>query len=235
MMNAERRKRGQEDIKRSKKNVNGDSREPECRARDSSFIVHHSSFQILPRSFYLQPTLDVARQLLGKVLVHRTAEGVCSGIIVETESYLGPEDAACHSARGRTARTEVMFGPPGHAYVYFTYGMHYCFNAVTQPEGVAEAVLVRAVEPLEGIELMRSRRGTDNLRALASGPGKLCQAMAIGRHCNGADLTRKDHFHIEDRGIVVEDVVWARRVGIRMAAEHEWRCYVKNSRFISKR
>jgi len=219
---------GESNIRHAKKKPSAANREPEPRAP-------HSSFPVLPRSFYLQPTLDVARQLLGKVLVHRTAEGVCSGIIVETEGYLGPQDAACHSARGRTARTEVMFGPPGHAYVYFTYGMHFCCNAVTQPEGVAEAVLLRALEPLEGIDLMRKRRGTDSLHALTSGPGKLCRAMAIGRHCNGLDLTRKGHFHIEDRGIVVDDVVWARRIGIRQAAEHQWRCYVKGSRFVSKK
>jgi len=231
-MKVEADKPGQ--MRRTKRRLNADLSERSDSPSLSSSIIHRSSFPVLPRSFYLQPTLDVARQLLGKVLVHRTADGLCSGIIVETEGYLGPEDAACHSARGRTTRTEVMFGPPGHAYVYFTYGMHFCCNAVTQPEGVAEAVLLRALEPLEGIELMRTRRGTDNLIALTSGPGKLCQAMAIGRRCNGLDLTSKDHFYVEDRGIVVVDVVWAKRIGIKQAAEHEWRCYVKGSRFVSR-
>ena len=191
--------------------------------------------KLLPRTFYLQPTLDVARLLLGKVLVHETAEGRCCGIIVEAEGYLGADDAACHSARGLTPRTKVMFGPPGHAYVYFTYGMHYCFNVVTQPEGVAEAVLVRALEPIEGIDMMRKRRGTGELTALTSGPGKLCQAMKIDKHCNGLDLVSRTHCHIEDRGISPGKIVWATRVGIRVAAEHRWRCYVEGNRFVSRK
>jgi DNA-3-methyladenine glycosylase len=150
--------------------------------------------QILPRSFYTRQTVDVARALLGKLLVHRdtsggvTSGGVTSGIIVETEAYLGEEDMAAHSAAGLTARTRVIFGQPGHAYVYLNYGIHECLNLVAEPEGKAGCVLIRALEPVDGIELMRERRR--GARDLASGPGKLTQAMGIGRSLNGADVTR---------------------------------------------
>lgn len=189
--------------------------------------------RILPKSFYLQPTLEAARELLGKVLVHETREGRCAGAIVEAEAYLGPADPACHSARGCTPRTSAMFGPEGHAYVYFIYGMYFCFNVVTQPAGVAEAVLVRALQPLEGLDLMRRRRGVEKLSALASGPGKLCAAMGITRACNGLDLTRPPLW-IEDRGAPPGEVVWRPRVGINVATEHPWRCYLKGNRFVSK-
>ena len=190
--------------------------------------------RILPRKFYLQPTLDAAAALLGKVLVHETPDGTLAGIIVETEGYLGAEDAACHSARGRTPRTEAMFGPPGHAYVYFTYGMHYCFNVVTRPKGVAEAVLIRALEPLEGIEIMQRRRMVGNPLALTSGPAKLCVVMGIDRRLNAADLIRPPLW-IEDRAIDACRVVWRPRIGISQAKEHLWRCYIEGNRFVSKK
>jgi DNA-3-methyladenine glycosylase len=134
---------------------------------------------VLSRHFYERTALGVARALLGKVLVHRTAEGTRAGRIVETEAYVGEHDLACHAAKGRTPRTEVMFGPAGHAYVYFVYGMHFCFNVVTGPEGVAAAVLVRGLEPLRGIPL----------EARTDGPARLARALGIGRAENGADLT----------------------------------------------
>jgi DNA-3-methyladenine glycosylase len=142
---------------------------------------------ILKRSFYARATVVVARGLLGKVLVH----GPTAGIIVETEAYPGGDDLASHSAKGITARTRVIFGPPGHAYVYFIYGMYRCLNIVCRPEGIPGCVLVRALEPLAGIEIMRSRRpAARKLADLASGPGKLTLAMAVSLQHNGADLTR---------------------------------------------
>src|ERR1051325_2617601 len=143
--------------------------------------------RILPRSFYARPTAEVARGLLGKVLVH----GPAAGIIVETEAYLGGNDLAAHSARGVTNRTRVIFGPPGHAYVYFIYGMYECLNLVCEPEGRPGCVLIRALEPVAGLELMRRRRpAARKPEDLASGPGKLTLALAITRAQNGADVTR---------------------------------------------
>lgn len=142
---------------------------------------------ILPRRFYDRPTVEVARDLLGKVLVH----GVTSGVIVETEAYPGGDDLASHSAAGITPRTRVIFGPPGHAYVYLSYGIHDCFNIVVGSDGTPGCVLIRALEPLAGIAAMRRRRqGVKRDRDLANGPGKLTQALGITRAHNGADLVR---------------------------------------------
>ena len=143
--------------------------------------------RILPRSFYARSTVEVARGLLGKVLVH----GVTAGIIVETEAYLGGDDLAAHSARGLTARTRVIFGPPGHAYVYLIYGMYECLNLVAEPDGRPGCVLIRALEPVSGVELMQARRGAiRKVAQLANGPGKLTLALGITRAHNGADVTR---------------------------------------------
>jgi DNA-3-methyladenine glycosylase len=142
---------------------------------------------ILKRAFYERPTVDVARDLLGKILVH----GPTAGMIVETEAYPGGDDFASHSARGITPRTRVIFGPPGHAYVYFIYGMYQCLNLVCEPDGTAGGVLIRALEPLAGIEIMRSRRPSARKpEQLASGPGKLTLALAITLQHNGVDVTR---------------------------------------------
>ena len=144
----------------------------------------------LPAEFYLQPTEQVALDLLGCLLVHDAAEELTVGRIVETEAYLSDNDPGCHAARGRTERNAPMFERPGTIYVYQIYGVHYCVNLVTQPEDVAEAVLVRAVEPLAGIEIMRARRGNKSLEELASGPAKLTQAFGIGAEHNRGNATR---------------------------------------------
>lgn len=192
-----------------------------------------SDLQPLPREFYLQPTVEAARALLGKILVHRTDKGVIAGRIVETEAY-GTNDPACHACRGMTKRNAVMFGEPGHAYVYFTYGMHYCFNAVTAPEGVGEAVLIRAVEPLEGVEIMKTHRRTSVLTNLASGPGKLCEAFGLDRSHNGLDLTNSELMIVQD-DYVVEEVVTTTRVGIREATDYPWRFYIEGNPHVSRR
>jgi DNA-3-methyladenine glycosylase len=138
-----------------------------------------------PKTFYRRETAQVARDLLGAWLVH----GEVGGVVVETEAYLGSEDPASHAFRGPTPRSSVMFGDPGHAYVYFIYGNHYCFNVVAHPPGRAGAVLIRALEPRLGLDLMRTRRGSCTMRDLTRGPGRLCQALGIDRTLNGADLS----------------------------------------------
>ena len=186
--------------------------------------------RILPRTFYERPTVTVARELLGKVLVH----GSTAGIIVETEAYLGGDDLAAHSARGITHRTRVIFGPPGHAYVYFIYGMYECLNLVAEPEGKPGCVLIRALEPLAGLEVMRQRRpAARKVEDLASGPGKLTLAMGITRAQNGADVTRGALVVREPKeGRRVEIVVTA-RIGIRECADWPLRFLVRGNRFVS--
>jgi DNA-3-methyladenine glycosylase len=191
----------------------------------------------LPRSFYAQSTIQVARQLLGKYLVRKYPDGKTVGKIVETEAYVGPHDLACHAAKGRTARTEVMFGPPGHAYVYFIYGVYYCLNIVTEEVGHASAVLIRALEPVEGIELMQKRRGTEKPHSLASGPGKLCLALAIDKALNGADMCRGNVLYVEDRDAPASKIVARPRIGVDYAGKWKdkpWRFLIRGSEFVSK-
>ena len=188
------------------------------------------------RPFYDQDTLEVARQLLGKYLVRRHPEGIAVGRIVETEAYVGPEDKACHAARGRTARTEVMFGAPGHAYVYFIYGFHYMLNIVTEREGFPAAVLIRAVEPVRGIPLMKRRRETNEPRALASGPGKLCQAFAIDRTLNGSDMCGNT-LYVRDAGEPAAKIIATPRIGVNYAGEWKnkrFRFLIGGNAFVSK-
>jgi len=195
----------------------------------------------LPRSFYLQPTLRVARALLGKVLVHETDEGVTGGRIVEVEAYRGPADRAAHSSGGhRSARNEVMYGPPGHAYVYFIYGMHHCMNVVCQPREVPEAVLLRALDPLAGEALMRRRRGLPDAPAwrLCRGPGALCQAMGITRALNGADLVRGVLRILDAPAMAAADIARTRRIGVDYAgadAARPWRYVVRGTPAVSGR
>ncbi|MHB0999569.1 MAG: DNA-3-methyladenine glycosylase [Armatimonadota bacterium] len=187
----------------------------------------------LPREFYLQDTVDAARALLGKVLVHRTDRGVIAGRIVETEAYTS-DDPACHASRGMTKRNSTMFGEPGHAYVYLTYGMYHCFNAVTAPEGLGEAVLIRAVEPLEGIDIMSENRGTDKLTNLASGPGKLCMAFGLDRSHDGHDLV-DGNLRILDGDVPDTEIVSATRIGISLATDRLWRFYIAGNPHVSKK
>ena len=185
---------------------------------------------ILSRDFYDRPTLAVARDLIGTVLVHDTAAGRVSGMIVEAEAYIGEGDPACHAAPGPTPRNAPLYGPPGVAYVYFNYGMHYLVNAVTEPQGSPAAVLIRALAPLEGLPLMRLRRtrGTGRRAAhldeheVCRGPGNLTRALGIGASQNRADLTR-GALVIEDRGLDPGPLAWTPRIGIRVGTEHRWR------------
>ncbi len=170
---------------------------------------------ILPRSFYARPAAEVARALLGHLLVH----GETAGVITETEAYLGGEDVASHSARGKTQRTAVIFGPPGHAYIYLNYGLHECLNLVAEPEGQAGCVLLRAIAPERGVELMRERRGKVKERDLANGPGKLTQALGITRALNGADVTRGE-LRVEERAPVEPSrILTTPRIGITKCAD----------------
>lgn len=177
----------------------------------------------LDREFYGRDTIEGSRALLGKILVHETREGTISGRIVETEAYI-QGDPAAHSTRGRTPRTEPMFGEPGHAYVYFIYGCHSCVNVVTHPDGIAGAALVRALEPLEGIELMQRNRGTSTLRQLCSGPGKLTSALGIDVSYSGKDLL-SDELYLVDDGTDVGEIIVRPRVGIKVAMDKPWRFY----------
>lgn len=190
----------------------------------------------LPRAFYQQSTIDVAKQLLGKYLVRQHAEGLTVGRIVETEAYVGPQDLACHASKGRTARTEVMFGPAGHAYVYFIYGFYYMLNLVTERQDHPAAVLIRAAEPVTGLDLMKARRRLEKLRDLASGPGKLCQAFAIDRSLNGADLC-DGILYIEDHGEPQPKFQATPRIGVDYAGkwkDKRYRFFVRGSDFVSR-
>ena len=197
------------------------------------------SARALPRRLYLQPTLRVARALLGKTLVHDGPEGRTAGCIVEVEAYRGPADRAAHSSGGRrTPRNEVMYGPPGYAYVYFIYGMYFCMNVVCQPAGVPEAVLLRALEPLEGVELMRRRRelAEGPEWRLCRGPGALCRALGIGRAENGADLVRGPLRIVDAPPVPAARVARTARIGVAYAgadAARPWRFLVRGSPAVS--
>lgn len=197
----------------------------------------------LTPEFYAQPTLAVARALIGALLVHDSPEGCASGRIVETEAYVTPGDDACHAYRGETPRNRVMFGPPGHAYVYVSYGVHRMLNVVTEPPGVAAAVLIRAVDPLDGIDLMARRRGLSlaaqameerAMHRLAAGPGRLCQAMGIDLSLNGADLARPPLYILPPDGESLP-IVQTTRIGITRSMELPWRFYERGCPAVSVR
>lgn len=187
-----------------------------------------------PSSFYDRPTELVARELLGAVLECTTADGTASGRIVETEAYLGPDDPACHAVAGRTERTRHLHGPPGIAYVYFIYGAHWCFNAVTREEGHGSAVLVRAIEPVRGLALMRQRRPAARRDAdLTNGPGKLCQALGIDGQLNGVRLDRRPLRILVGDPVDESDVSVTARIGITQAAEWPLRWTVTENPYVS--
>jgi DNA-3-methyladenine glycosylase len=182
----------------------------------------------LTRDFFARSVHDVAPEVVGATLL---VDGV-GGVIVEVEAY-DHEDPAAHGYRGRTERNAAMFGPPGHAYVYRSYGVHWCLNLVCEEEGSASAVLVRAVEPVHGLDAMRARRGLDNPRLLAAGPGRLCQALGVTREHDGLPLDRPP-FELHAREDEV-DVVAGPRIGITRAADRPWRYGLAGSRFLSRK
>ena len=180
---------------------------------------------LLPPSFFEKPTLAVAHDLIGTRLVHETDEGTAAGVIVEVEAYLGPHDLAAHSARGLTARTRVMFGPPGHAYIYLIYGMYYCMNVVTQAEGTASAVLLRAIEPVANVD------------GRTQGPGLLCRAMCIDKQLNGHDLLSDDFYIAADDATPRITIVKRPRIGVDYAgqwARRLLRFYMRGNVYVSR-
>jgi DNA-3-methyladenine glycosylase len=190
----------------------------------------------LSRAFFARPTTQVAPELLGKILVHKCNGHTLAGTIVECEAYLGAGDQAAHAARGLTNRTKVLFGPPGHAYVYFIYGMYECLNLVCEPDGVAGCVLIRALEPVAGIEEMQRRRpAARRLRDLASGPGKLTLAMGITRDHYGRDVTRGDLQVRQPAAARPAEIVTTTRIGISVSQDLPLRFYIKDNEFVSVR
>jgi len=193
----------------------------------------------LPVSFYARPTLEVLTDLIGKVLVHDVRGRRTAGIIVEAEAYIGESDPACHAACGPTKRNAPLYGPPGRAYVYLNYGIHYLVNAVTEADGAPAAVLIRALEPLEGVDLMARRRkrkiatgNGDDIAGLCRGPGNLTAALGINLGQNLADLTTKP-LTIEDHGIAPPALAWSTRIGLNVGTEQEWRCYWRGNAAVS--
>jgi len=194
------------------------------------------SFQKLHRSFYLRPTLTVAKDLLGKYIIRKFHSKSLIGKIVEVEAYLGSNDPASHAYRGRTQRNDVMFWKGGHLYVYFTYGMHFCANIVTEDEGKGRAVLVRAVEPIDGIDVMiknrEMRSANKGIFNLSNGPAKFCEALNIKREQNGTDLLGKEIYLTRGENISGSKIIMATRIGINNGTEKKWRFYIKGNSFV---
>lgn len=191
---------------------------------------------LLRKSFYSSSPVIVARKLIGKTLVRRLEDGtLLEGLIVETEAYAGKLDPASHAFRGMTPRNRVMFGEAGHAYVYFTYGFHNCLNFVTGKEGIASAVLIRAMEPTKGVEAMATLRNAKSIANIASGPGKLCQALSIDRSLNGIDVTsRKSAIHVLDTNLKLK-IASSTRIGIAEGIEKKWRFFAISNMHVSKK
>ena len=192
---------------------------------------------IIKRKFYSRDTVDVAKDLLGKILVRVIDGKILSGMIVESEAYRSTDDPASHSYRGMTERNSVMFGEPGHAYVYFTYGNHYCLNIVARDSAApAGAVLIRAIEPIEGVPLMQRYRKTSDLYNLTSGPGKIAQALMITKKQNGIDVTkREDLYLVNGKNIDKSEIVATSRIGISIALDKQWRFLLADNDFVSRK
>ena len=189
----------------------------------------------LASEFYARDTEVVARELLGCILECRSAEGTASGRIVETEAYVGEHDLACHAAAGRTRRTEPLYGPPGTAYVYFIYGVHWCVNAVTREAGLPSAVLIRAIEPVTGLDLMRRRRPAAKRNAdLANGPGKVCAALAIDERHNAQSLSGREIRILQGTPVPDDAVQITPRIGITRCADWPLRWLIADNPFVSR-
>jgi len=191
--------------------------------------------RILPRKFYTRDTLKVSEDLLGKHLVRVKGRSQMIGKIVEVEAYKGSEDPASHAYRGITRRNEPMFGEAGHAYVYFTYGNHHCLNVTTERSGIPGAVLIRALEPMVGLQQMRRLRPNMSDRELTNGPGKLTKALGIDMALNGFDMTKRGPLFITDAASEGFEIKYTRRVGITRGVDRLWRVYVTDNPFVSRR
>tara|TARA_Y100000780_G_C13690025_1_gene419135 strand:+ start:505 stop:1101 length:597 start_codon:yes stop_codon:yes gene_type:complete len=193
--------------------------------------------KIITREFYNRNTIVVAKDLLGKILVRVVGNKILSGIIVESEAYRSIDDPASHSYKGKTERNNVMFGEVGHAYVYFTYGIHYCLNIVAKEHSIpAGAILIRAIEPIEGIEQMQKFRKTNDLYNLTNGPGKLTKALNVTKKQNGVDVVKKDEIYIlNGREIDNSSIIATSRIGISTALDKQWRFLITSNKFVSRR
>lgn len=194
--------------------------------------MNNTKFKKLNRSFYNRPTLEVAPELLGKFIVYNSPKGKLSARIVEVEAYIGKDDPACHAVRGKTKRNAVMFGKPGVAYIYFIYGMYHCLNFVTEPEGQPAAILLRATERIDSLDLMDLHKTKEERFRLLNGPGKFCREFGLTREQNGLDLTG-DILYLQDRNSIVEVIERSSRIGIKVGTDLLWRFYDKNSKAVS--
>ncbi|MGQ4832510.1 MAG: DNA-3-methyladenine glycosylase [Candidatus Asgardarchaeia archaeon] len=193
-------------------------------------------YKPIPRQFYNRHTVEVAKDLLGHFLVRKLGDKYLVGKIVEVEAYRGEDDPGSHAYRGITPRTKIMFGEPGHAYVYLIYGMYYCLNVTTEPEGQAGAVLFRAIEPIKGIEIMKANRKVNDIRKLTSGPARLTLALRIDKSLNGIDMTKDGPLFIaENPNKENFEIVETTRIGIKVGLDKLWRFYIKGNLFVSKK